>query len=168
MKNHDEEIKERLERLHLKKEKWETKIISHNQQVKQEENFAHKKGAEHTKAIQEFLDQAKKKKESQAPESAVKSATSLRIGSPVSPTHSTKKAMHATIKDGKAKQAVTERNINVMQSTKQSFRKLSPGEENSDDDNSEMADQVYMKMVKFEDKMKNAEDRYQEKQQEIM
>jgi hypothetical protein len=45
-------------------------------------------------------------------------------------------------------------------STKQSFRRGEPA--------ATADDQVYFKMAKFEDKMKNAEDRYIERQMEIV
>ena len=153
MKNHDENIKECLERIAIKHQKWQTKIQQHLTSNKQEENQSYKKGAEHTKAIKEYLDKRKKDIND-----TVLSSPTLRQDSPISPKHQS---------SGKVWKVGLRSDRVQFGSTKQSFKKgevkAIEGYQTTEED-----DQVYYKMVKFEDKMKNAEERYFEKQQEIV
>ena len=60
-KNFEEGIKERVERIQIKKDKWHGKIESHKQAARHDEIESHKKGIEHLKAISAFLDEKRKK-----------------------------------------------------------------------------------------------------------
>lgn len=154
MKNHDENIKDCLEKIALKHQKWQVKISSHQSSNKQEELQSFKKGAEHTKAIKEYLDE-KRKRDLLVGNDTMRSSPSLRMGSPISPKHQA---------SGKVWRVGTDRQ--QFGSTKQSFKKGEVPQAvgyHTDED-----DPVYYKMVKFEDKMKGAEERYIEKQMEIV
>lgn len=59
---HEEEIKENiLDKIRLKKDKWAQRVELKKTLVKQEENTSYKKGAEHTKAIKNYLEEKRHK-----------------------------------------------------------------------------------------------------------
>lgn len=60
-KNVEEGIKERVERIQSKKEKWEGKIQAHKVHVKHVENENHSKGVAQTKAIRAYIEEKRKK-----------------------------------------------------------------------------------------------------------
>lgn len=86
MKNHDENIKDCLDRIAIKHQKWQVKINSHQSSNKHDELQSFKKGAEHTKAIKDYLDE-KRKKDLLASNDTLRSSPSLRMDSPISPKH---------------------------------------------------------------------------------
>jgi hypothetical protein len=60
-KNHDEEIKNRLERLNMTKEKWTTRIDTHQNHLKTTENTWFKQGREKQMEILQYLENKRKR-----------------------------------------------------------------------------------------------------------